>query len=384
MTVDRKRIAIVGAGIAGLTCASLLADHHDVEVFEASGNGRPSRPCQMEGALNYLDDIPELEPTHKMTRLVLASENESVTFQGDLGWLYKIGGTDGLDAKYRREVARKVKMHHSTEITGLDMLSDYDMIVAADGYRSRIAWMAGMRAEGAELSGIGLGLTVKGDFETGTTYSLFHNHYAPGGYLYLIPMSDRKASLVSASIGVGIRAGIIRQRLREYAERDCLEIIDEWTDVEKWYRFHAYHRDNIYVIGSAASLTDRAYGFGLKYSIQSAKACAESILTGKPYPSLLKDVLSELMYWEKVGKILVDTTNREKDAFVRLAGNRLVRRWIESGASLRPLFRPLAGYIAIRKKVLRPLTSLPRTTWAAPCSGSGPLSSPRTCGRSRR
>ena len=35
MTPPRERIAIVGSGIAGLTCAHVLGSHHDVVVFEA-------------------------------------------------------------------------------------------------------------------------------------------------------------------------------------------------------------------------------------------------------------------------------------------------------------------------------------------------------------
>jgi len=369
MAQKRKRIAIVGAGVAGLTCAKLLAREHDVEIFESSGKGCASRPLQMEGAVHYLDNIPDLRPTHTLKKLTLASRNESVTLMGDLGFLYRVGGTDGVDANLRKEVGRRVKMHHSARISELDALSGFDVVIAADGYRSRIALLAGMRGERAECNGIGLGLTVKGDFEVGTTYSLFDEHYAPGGYLYLIPMTERRASLVSASIGTGINARVLAGRLRDYAQAHELEVIDGWADIEKWYRFNAYHKGNVYLVGSAASLYDRTYGFGLKYSIQSAVACAEAITTGKSYHRLLQPVLKELDYWSRVGGVLVNTTNEQKDRFVRMVRNPLVRRWIESGRSLRPFFGLAARYLTIGRKVWTAASRNPLDAPQPVCAG---------------
>ena len=142
---QRKRIAVVGAGIAGLTCAVDLVEHHDVEVFEACQQNMESRPLQMEGALHYMDNLPNIEPTYQINKLTLSSENESKTFQGKIGHLFMIGGTEGIDARFRKKVSSRVDIRHSSKITDLDMLSDYEVIVAADGYRSRIALMAGMR-----------------------------------------------------------------------------------------------------------------------------------------------------------------------------------------------------------------------------------------------
>jgi flavin-dependent dehydrogenase len=348
MTQKERKIAIIGAGVAGCVCAQELAKQHKVEIFEAADADAPSRPLQMEGAVYYLDNIPNLKPTYKISELVLASENESATFNGDLGYLFRIGGVDGEDVKLRKKIEKKITIIYSSKITSLDILSDYDIIIAADGHRSKIAQMAGMREGHAGLKGLGLGMTVKGDFNPGYTYSLFDNNYAPGGYLYLIPINKKEASLVSASIGSSFHSKQLRNKLRDWADFMNLEMAGEWTDIEKWYRFNSYQKNNIYVIGGAASLTDKTYGFGLKYSIKSARLCAQSIIQNKDYHTLLSPILKELKFWERMGNILTNTTNSQKDTFVRLSQNPLVRWKIESGRSLRPYFRLLSGYFKMR------------------------------------
>jgi flavin-dependent dehydrogenase len=336
-----KRIAIVGAGIAGLRCAELLKEHADVEIFEAREKNKDSRPFQMEGGMYYCAYVPDLKPTHTISEIIFSSEKQEAIWKGKIGYTYKIGGTEGLDAQLRQEVEKSVKIHYSSKITSLNELKDFDIIVGADGYRSKIAQLAGMRKSLPKAWGVGIGSTVKGDFSIGKLECTFQTKVAPGGYRYLIPISEQKATLASACIVRKIDTRNVRERLREFARVRDLNVLEEWTDFEKWYDFNTYQKENTYLIGAAASLSDQSYGFGLKYSIISAKLCAKAIIEGRDYNFLIQPTLKELRYWENIGRWLINSTDKFYDRQVKLANNFLIKNRVRKGKSIAGLFRLL-------------------------------------------
>ena len=339
--ITGKRIAIVGAGIAGLRCAELLKEQADVEIFEAREKNKQSRPLQMEGGMYYCAFVPDLKPTHTISKITFSSEKRKATWKGKIGYTYKIGGTEGLDAQLRQEVGKRVKIHYSSKITSLDELKDFDIIVGADGYRSKIAQLAGMRKHSPKMWGVGIGSTVKGDFNIGKLECTFQTEVAPGGYRYLIPISEQKATLASACIARKTDTRNVRERLREFAGARDLKILEEWTDFEKWYDFSTYKKGNIYLVGAAASLSDQSYGFGLKYSIISAKLCTKAIIEGWDYNVLIRPMLKELRYWENIGRWLINATNKYYDRQVKLANIFWIKNRVKKGKSIAGFFRLL-------------------------------------------
>ncbi len=336
-----KRIAIVGAGIAGLRCAEILKQHFDVEIFEAAEKNGNSRPLQMEGGVHYCAFVPDLEPTHPIKEITFLSENRVHTWKGKMGYTYMIGGDKGLDARLRRRIEGEVKIHYSTKVTSLDDLKEFDVIIGADGYKSNIARLAEMRERLPRLWGVGIGSTVKGDFEIGKMECTFNAEIAPGGYRYLIPISEKEATLASACIARKVDAKGVREKLRAHAAERGYMVFEEWTDFEKWYDFKSYQRDNAYIIGGAASFTDQCFGFGLKYSIESAKLCAMAIMDGKDYDALLRPMLKELRFWERIGTWFINATNRKYDRMMWLANIRFVRNRAQEGKSIKGIYRLL-------------------------------------------
>lgn len=336
--LEDVRVAVVGAGITGLRCADILRHHTNVEVFESCERDKASRPLQMAVGAKFIKTVPDLEPTYPIRKITYRSENEECISEGDVGYLYKIGGREGIDAVLRKKMERLVKINYATKIKSLEELEDFSIVIAADGYRSLIPYLAGLREKDPYMWGVGLGCLVEGRFQIGVVEVLYNIDYTPGGYTYTIPISVNLASVISGCITKDLKLDKYRKKLRSYIKEQKYEIIEEWKDFVAWYNFDRYYKNNIYVIGGAASFTDQTYNFGLKYSIESAKACAKSIIEHRNYEKLLKPILKELNFWKKVSPWFLNITKEKQDRFVRRANNPFLKWLVENGKSIRFMY----------------------------------------------
>lgn len=336
--VKQTKIAVVGAGIAGTTCAGELHKlGHEVEIFEMSARDKSTRPRQMEGSVNLLQNIPEIEPDRHMKRIELHSPNITASLQGKLDFFYEVGGTNGVDARARKNIEEFLPIHYSTKIENkMQLPDDFQVIVAADGYRSVIAKKAGLLvSETPKRVGVGVGFTIEGDFDPELIEVWLDNYFSFHGYSYVIPFSKHEASLVSASSGKTINQATYTKRLEELVQSRKWELKGNWVDFETWYDFSSYCKDNVYVVGNAGSFTDPAFGFGLKWAIQSAKLCARAIKENIDYNHLFrKELLPDSESFKVMREFLDEAENNDYDNFVKRFRNPLVKRLAESGKSL--------------------------------------------------
>jgi flavin-dependent dehydrogenase len=302
-----------------------------------SSKDKPTRPRQMEGSINFLQNIPETETDHYMKKITLHSPNVTVTLKGKIGFLYEVGGVNGIDAEIRKNVEKLVPIHYSTRISHPEQLQDqFQIVVAADGYLSSLAKAAGLHlSKKPTRLGIGVGYTVKGDFDPELIEIWLGNYFSSQGYSYIIPFSKHEASLVSTSIGQKINQATYRARLKELAKQKDWALQDEWVDFECWYDFSSYAKNGLFVIGNAGSFADPAFGFGLKWAIKSAKLCARAIHENINYDQLIrKELLREFEVYKPLRKFFEAATDENYDKFVKTFENPWVRRLAESGKSL--------------------------------------------------
>ena len=291
----------------------------------------------MEGSVRLLQNIPEIEPERWMKRIKLHSPNVTAFLSGKLGFLYEVGGTNGVEVRARKNIERLLPIHYSTKIENKAQLQDkFQIIVAADGYRSNLANESGLfNSRTPKQIGVGVGFTVKGDFDPELIEIWLDNYFSLNGYSYAIPFSEHEASLVSASIGKKINQAAYRERLKELAQLKNWELESAWVDFESWYDFSMYAKDNLYVVGNAGSFTEPAFGFGLKWAMQSAKLCARAIDENGDYNNLIREALLPDFESYQLIKESFETTNDDSyDRLIKLFRNPLVKRLAESGTSI--------------------------------------------------
>ena len=291
----------------------------------------------MEGSVNFLQNVPEMEPDRYMKKIRFHSPNITTALNGKMGFLYEIGGENGIDGKARKNIERLLPIHYSTKIEKKSQLQDkFHTIVAADGYRSEVAKEEGLLASRTPKQiGVGVGFTIRGDFDPELIEIWLDNYYSLHGYSYVIPFSKHEASLVSASIGKTRSQTTYNERLKELAQLRKWEIKDEWVDFESWYDFSSYAKDNLYIIGNAGSFMDPAFGFGLKWAIKSAKLCARAIAENADYNHLIrKELLPDFEAFQVMRKIFETAKPYDYDTLVESLKNPLVKKLIESGKSL--------------------------------------------------
>jgi flavin-dependent dehydrogenase len=291
----------------------------------------------MEGSVNFLQNIPEIETDHSIKKMIMHSPNITVSLKGKIGYLYEVGGENGIEAKNRRNIEKLLPIHYSTRIRYPEQLEDkFQIIVAADGYLSSLAKTSGLHlSKKPTCIGVGVGYTVKGDFDPELIEIWLGDYFSSQGYSYVIPFSQHEASLVSTSIGQNINQTTYRKRLKELTKQRGWELQDEWVDFESWYDFSSYTKNNLFVIGNAGSFTDPAFGFGLKWAIKSAKLCTTAINENFNYDHLIrKKLLPEFEAYKPLRSFFAGATSDNYDSYVKTFDNPLVKRIAESGRSL--------------------------------------------------
>ena len=150
---------------------------------------KPTRPRQMEANVNLLQNIPEVEPSGIMKKMELHSPNVTVSLKGKLGFFYEVGGTNGIEVKARKETEEFLPINYSAKIENKIQLQDkFEVVVSADGYRSTIAKKAGLVVSRTPKHvGVGVGFTVKGDFDPELIEVWLDNYLSLHGYSYVIP-----------------------------------------------------------------------------------------------------------------------------------------------------------------------------------------------------
>jgi flavin-dependent dehydrogenase len=297
-------VAVVGAGVSGLTCATFLADAGlDVIVLESSPKIGGFMKENLQGLPRYeIDQIPFNIPRDKPSKtIVLWSPNKKrvdIKFNEPICYLVKRGGTDSFDL-YLANMAKKagaeivtnssiVKskwtgnfMEEVLDRNGRSYRAKY--FVAADGASSQMRRLSGVGI--LQPKGIGFGMKMKKvKIAPLEMHVILNLNLAPHGYCYLIgyPYGNYASVVVSA------RVRYIKKNLRQYFSEFIRSYPEIFGDAEGIHEFarsvtcndgsYSLRKGNLLFVGEAGGFQDPTLGFGMVPSIRSSKIASIAII----------------------------------------------------------------------------------------------------------
>ena len=202
------KVAIMGAGLSGLTCAITLEKNGIIPTVFERGNQVGDRFINGEIMLSILsrpirDDLAYLsekhgiflQPTGNIKNLHLYSEREHSLITGALGFNNLRGRHEHSFEKQLEGQLTKTEIIFNSKKSYEELLQEYTHVVMATGDG---AYAAKVQNYQQDLTVSIKGCILKGKFDRYMAAAWLDHHIAPKGYGYFIPISDTEADLAIA------------------------------------------------------------------------------------------------------------------------------------------------------------------------------------------
>lgn len=328
------KVAIMGAGLSGLCCAIILEKNGIKPViFEKRSmpgdrfinaevlfniSNRPINNC-----LDYFRDKYDidLKPIDRVKNLKVYGPDSEALLHGNLGYS-NIRGRHGesFESQLARQVKSKIIFH--SEYQYEDLLKDYTHVILAPGDAAYATKLDNFRVD---LTINVRGATVDGNFKTGDIISWYNNEFAPKGYAYLVPYTEREANI---SIAYPSYPNTTTEEIDDLwdkfynrAKKDVkqpLNISDKYE--VKRYILGTCHRakiNNTYFVGNCFGAIMPAYGLGQFVSILSGIYAALDICRKGDYEELMKPLKKSYENSLIIRRLMEKLGNKELDLFVK-------------------------------------------------------------------
>lgn len=200
-------VAIIGAGISGLSCAITLEKHGVSPIIFEKRSCPGDRFVNAEAMFSILERPVRdglayvsaeygihLEPISEVNPLVLHSKNYKSAVEGKLGYTNVRGRReDSFESQLARQVQSEIRFHSSGDYA--EIAENYESVVLATGDGEYSIKLDNYRSD---VTCSLKGATVEGTFLVAEPHVWFNYEILPKGYAWLIPYSSREANLVIA------------------------------------------------------------------------------------------------------------------------------------------------------------------------------------------
>jgi flavin-dependent dehydrogenase len=328
-------IAIIGAGISGLACAITLEKNGITPtIFEKRDkvgdrfvNGEAmldifTRPVQ-DCIASLSDEYGiYLKPNSSIQKIELFSKNEQAVIEGHLGFTNIRGRReDSFESQLERQVKGTIRYH--SEKTYEQLQREYTHVVVATGDGAYAKQAKNYRED---LSVSIKGATIGGFFNRNTVMAWMDYDLAPYGYCFLIPFSDKEASVSlaipelqeNADLNIDSLWDIFYEKLKSQLKQE-LPITDEFQISNYLIGICQSPRiGNTFYIGNNFGTMMPFMGFGQYESILSGVHAAYDLCGLGNYQELMEPLRQSYEDALVLRRTMERLSNEGLDRIVRL------------------------------------------------------------------
>ncbi len=325
------KVAIIGGGLSGLSCAHELEKHNiRPVVYERQhyiGAPYPLVTAAIQIWHRPVKDVIEyyrnafgisINPLNTVKKLVHCSPNRENVIRGsNLGYLLKRGrDRDSLNNQVYSQLKKtEIRLN---EIGDYRMLSrQYDVVVIATGNPVLTEELGCWQTW---LDAYVRGAVVLGDFDPNTAVIWFNKSYCKNGYAYLLPFDSKKAALHLVVTNVDERDIDRYWEMFLYSENLKYTMVEEFEQRHTSGFAYPLKLGNLYFVGNACGGLDPFLGFGHLNAIVTGVMAARSVAGGKDYEKLLKGILKNLRWRLEFRKLFNTLDDRDYDRLITAIG----------------------------------------------------------------
>lgn len=324
------KVAIIGAGLSGLTCALELEKKGIIaDVFEKDNNVGwawaevsfwPNVIYQNIGdQREYLKnkfDV-DIKPLSVCRTNIIKSPNQQVKIQGDLGYFIPRGkGNESVENQLIMQL-RKTAIQYNTPTDYKELSKRYDWVVISTG-RDREARELNVW-EDQGMVRIIQGIAI-GNFDPDSASMYLNTEYAGTGFARVTPFSSVQAILSVYVIGLlGHEVESLFNKFLQIEGLGSLEVLYKII-LPPYYngRVNKLRIGNILLTGRSAGLAESFVGTGSVEALASGVLAARAIADNDDYESSMKPLQEHIDNVSAFRKTLNGFDNKDFDKLISL------------------------------------------------------------------
>jgi len=338
------KVAIMGAGMSGLSCAITLENHSIAPVIFEKRSCVGDRFVNGESMFHILnspvkDCLPylkeqfgiKLNPSAEVHEIVLHSKNETGGISGKIGYLNIRGRQkDSYEVQLKNQV--KTPIVYNSQHKYEELCRDFDAVVLATGDSDYASHLGNYRSD---LSVSARGVTIEGEFQADMPHVWFNYEVLPKGYGWLIPYSGKEANLVMLYPDYPANTKLDNNEMWERFYGMVTQALDQEFRITDKFEFTRYmvgicnrpKIDNTYFAGNCFGAVSPGLGFGQFTSILTGVYSAYDICGLGDYNELTKPLYKNYKNSLVLRRFLEHLEDKDFDLVVRNLNLKLIQQF---------------------------------------------------------